>query len=161
MSQDLKIVDGYGLKVNELVDSENIIKLKSLSVDFISLLISGKLFDYVDEYNETLEDGIHVSWANIDDDEGFNGNGWYIYVPKIQPYNKKAVHSMEELKDAIINALGFALCRSIIELGSDKKLLNDFTDKDIPILEGIEKSLKHVFDGNPNLFSDVFAVSFS
>ncbi|MCC4485315.1 hypothetical protein [Limosilactobacillus reuteri] len=121
MSQDLIIVDGYGLKVNELVDSENIIKLKSLSVDFISLLISGKLFDY----------------------------------------NKKAVHSIEELKDAIINALGFALGRSIIELGSDKKLLNDFTDKDIPILEGIKKSLKHVFDGNPNLFSDVFAVSFS
>lgn len=157
MSQDLMIIDGYGLKVNELVDSENIIKLKSLSVDFISLLISGKLFDYVDEYNETLEDGIHVSWANIDDD-GFR---WYIYVPKIQPYNKKAVHSIEELKDAIINALGFALYRSIIELGSDKKLLNDFTDKDIPILEGIKKSLKHVFDGNPNLFSDVFAVSFS
>lgn len=161
MSQDLTIVDGYGLKVNELVDSENIIKLKSLSVDFISLLISGKLFDYVDEYNETLEDGIHVSWANIDDDEGFNGNGWYIYVPKIQSYNKKAVHSIEELKDAIINALGFALYRSIIELGSDKKRLNDFTDKNIPILEGIKKSLKHVFDGNPNLFSDVFAVSFS
>lgn len=161
MSQDLMIVDGYGLKVNELVNSENIIKLKSLSVDFISLLISGKLFDYVDEYNETLEDDIHVSWANIDDAEGFNGNGWYIYVPKIQPYNKKAVHSIEGLKDAIINALGFALYRSIIELGSDKKQLNDFTDKDIPILEGIEKSLKHVFDGNPNLFSDVFAVSFS
>lgn len=161
MSQDLMIVDGYGLKVNELVDSENIIKLKSLSVDFISLLISGKLFDYVDEYNEMLEDGIHVSWANIDDDEGFDGNGWYIYVPKIQPYNKKAVHSIEELKNAIINALGFALYRSIIELGSDKKRLNDFTDKDIPILEGIKKSLKHVFDGNPNLFSDVFAVSFS
>lgn len=160
MTNDLRIVDGYGLKVDDLVTSEVLIQPKSLSTAFISLLMSGKLFDYVDEYNDTLNDEVHVSWANIEDGEGFEGNAWYLYVPKIQPYDKKSVHSVEELKDTIINALAYALHRSIIELGSDKKLLNDFADKSIFISEGIKISLKRVFDGNSNLFSDVFAISF-
>lgn len=129
MSVNTIIVSGYGIQLEffrKLVKSDQ-------ASDLLGTLINGDdLFDLVDEYNEkdageNAANHIEVLYAVTSEDYEFDGDGTYLYVPTIQPYEAKAVHSKAELNKAIADCLCYCLIQELPNptQGQVKKISQD------------------------------------
>ena len=114
MSVNTIIVSGYGIQLEffqKLANSEQ-------TYELLGKLINGDdLFDLVDEYNkkdsEQNPNHIEIFYGITSEDYEFNGDGTYLYVPTIQPYEAKAVHSKAELNKAVADCLCYCLIQEL------------------------------------------------
>lgn len=95
MSQNTVVVSGYGLKLENLVDVNNQLKLalKEIAEDY-------DLIDYcVTAFNKVHSKELFYGY--ICDDYEFDGDGNYIYFPDIKPYDQKDVLTKEDMQNQI------------------------------------------------------------
>lgn len=114
MSVNTIIVSGYGIQLEffqKLANSEQ-------TYELLGKLINGDdLFDLVDEYNkkdsEQNPNHIEIFYGITSEDYEFDGDGTYLYVPTIQPYEERAIHTKDELNRALADCLCYCLIREL------------------------------------------------